>query len=274
MPSLVMALLARNALLPPYAATIVCEPRPSVETVSEAWPVASTETGGPSGVAPSSKVTLPEPTVPPEEVTAAWSCTGAPATAGFGPAVTVVVVGDDVGTIETSSVTVAVSAASTFAGGTMPGASEGDTDSSTTIVTGGTTETSSETETDSVAGNARRRRDRTASLVPTGSSLPTPAGGAAVEPSPGATLSSTTIATVSVADGAAPAGSTSRPRPHTSASSSNPHRTAGLLPVRRPATVIPRSPPSYEKLSLTVTEMSCPDRTGIAEDSERSVISL
>ena len=111
--------------------------------------------------------------------------------------------------------------------------------------------------------------------MPTGSSLATPAGGAAVEPSPGATLSSTTIETEPDADGAAPAGSTSRPRPHASASSTSAHRTAALLPVRRPATVIPRSPPSYEKLSLTVTEMSWPARMPvIGEASVRSVISL
>lgn len=198
-----------------------------------------------------------------------------PKSAGSGPAVTLVVVGADVGTTETSSATLAVSAVSTLAGGTMLGVSLGDTDSSSTIVAGGSTATVSETLTDSPAGTPAGGATVTASAVPIGSSAPTGAGPVAVEPSPDDTLSSTTMATVLESEGAAPAGSTSRPNAHASASSNgSAHRTAALLPVLRPATVVPRSPPSYEKLSLTVTEMLCPAETLIGDDRIRVVIAL
>ena len=238
--------------------------------------VASVFDGAPSTfVVVSCAVTVYETTGPPPFTAGTSQLTAATPS----PAAATTVVGAPGGetraSTDTESDTVAVSFDPTDAGGTTAGASAGDTDSSTTIVTGGSTVTASETETDSTPGTLAGGETETASLVPTGSSLPTPAGGDAVGLSPDATLSSTTIETGLDADGTAPAGSTSRPRPHASASSSSAHRTAALLPVRRPATVIPRSPSPYEKLRSTVTEMSWPDRIPvIGAANVRSVISL
>ena len=155
---------------------IVCVPTARLETVRLACPPASTGTAGPSGVPPSSKVTEPEPTAAEPVVTDACSWTGAPASAGSGAAVTVVLVADETTAIDTSSDTSAVSAAGMLAGTTMLTASPTATGSALLTLAGGTTLTASPIETDSATETLAGGTTLTASLVPTGSSVPMLAG--------------------------------------------------------------------------------------------------